>query len=125
MRSQRASQSRKAWGVDTPTEGVATTHQTGSKSGTGVDDLAAINAEGRVPPTRNSGTSEPTFAATLKPLRAPMRGEGALEPGVGLQLDLEAYQGGDGIGRTGPQATLDGQPLVDVDLHLGSEAERQ
>ena len=61
--AQRASQSRKAWGVETPMGGRATTHQTGSRSGRG-KTFCPRSLPRTAPPIRNSGTSEPTFSAS-------------------------------------------------------------
>ncbi len=57
-----ASQSRKACGVETPTSGVATTHHAGSISGSGYTSCPRSSPR-TVPPIRNRGTSDPTWAA--------------------------------------------------------------
>src|SRR5580704_1009267 len=56
------SQSAKAFGVDTPIAGVATTHAIADKSGKGKTSSPRPTPN-TVPPTKNKGKSDPTSAA--------------------------------------------------------------
>ena len=60
-----ASRSRNACPVDTPTLGIATTTGTGGPSGSGNTASPRFSPK-TVPPNRNSGTSDPTAAASAK-----------------------------------------------------------
>jgi hypothetical protein len=108
------SQSANAFGVDTPTFGVTTTHATAGKSGSGYT-CCPRPTPSTVPPTRNNGKSDPTSAAMRSFSAAGKTFFSALSsPSKVATAFAEAA----------PPPALHRQPLVDLDDHASFRAQR-
>ncbi len=118
--AKRASQSRNACGVETPRGGRAITHgicadPASVTCGTGAT-IWPRSDPSTEPPTRKSGTSDPTSAANLQP-RLPWQTQ--------VELAFEPEQRRGRVGGPRAHAALDRQVLLDVHLNSGSDAGRR
>ena len=110
-----ASHSANAFGVDTPTSGVTTTQAIAGKSSSGYT-CSPRPTPSTVPPTRNSGRSDPTSAAIRNR---------SVADSFFRQRSLQPQQRRHRIPRSPAQPALHRQPLLNLNHHAPLRAQRR